>query len=87
MGSTSHTGFLCLLAGMVLQLQRQVAEAAQRARLWSSNDLRAYQATYAFNYIICGTYLIFWVVLLLANGTMTQSKGVHGACSRVRQLP
>lgn len=69
-GSCTHTGFFMLLAGLVLQTHEDLAEQFQKARLWSSRDFTTYQATYAFSYILCGTYIIMFFLLIFAKGEM-----------------
>ncbi|KAG2428967.1 hypothetical protein HXX76_011211 [Chlamydomonas incerta] len=70
LGSCSHTGLFMILAGLVLQTHYSLAEAFERAGIWSSGDLQTYTATYVFNYVLAGTYFIMFIVLLLTKGDM-----------------
>lgn len=42
----------------------------QKSGIWSTADLQTYTATYVFNYVLAGTYLIMFIVLLLTKGDM-----------------
>ncbi|KXZ48844.1 hypothetical protein GPECTOR_25g429 [Gonium pectorale] len=81
LGSCSHTGFFMLLAGLVLQTHENLAEAFQRNRIWSSSDYQTYIATFSFNYILCGTYLIMFLLLLFTKGPMTAEGGAERGSS------
>ncbi|PNW83020.1 hypothetical protein CHLRE_06g303350v5 [Chlamydomonas reinhardtii] len=70
LGSCSHTGLFMILAGLVLQTHYSLAEAFQKSGIWSTADLQTYTATYVFNYVLAGTYLIMFIVLLLTKGDM-----------------
>ncbi|PNH00447.1 hypothetical protein TSOC_013728 [Tetrabaena socialis] len=72
LGCCSHTGFFMLLSGLVLQTHEVMAEAFESNRIWNKKDLQTFQATYVFSYVLCGTYLFMFLILLLTKGTMTE---------------
>lgn len=60
---------------------RPAPSSPQQARLWSSRDFTTYQATYAFSYILCGTYIIMFFLLIFAKGEMQMQAPERGAWS------
>lgn len=46
-------------------------ECTQSRGIWSDADFQTYLATFAFNYILCGTYLLLLLVLIFTSGPFT----------------
>ncbi|EFJ49063.1 hypothetical protein VOLCADRAFT_104502 [Volvox carteri f. nagariensis] len=74
LGSCAHTGFFSLLAGLVLQTHEVLADNFRKYGIWSSADYQTYLSTYAFNYILCGTYLLLFLVLAFTSGPFTKQE-------------
>ncbi|GLC48985.1 hypothetical protein PLESTB_000170000 [Pleodorina starrii] len=74
LGSCSHTGFFMLLCGLVLQTHESLASKFRDLKIWSSPDYQTYLATFIFNYILCGSYLIMFLVLIFTSGFFTKKE-------------
>lgn len=67
LGTALHTAWFLLLAGLVLQNRDPDMQNLQNSNVWSSNDYKTYQATYAFCYILVAMYLIAFFVLFFGR--------------------
>ncbi|GLI61992.1 hypothetical protein VaNZ11_004562 [Volvox africanus] len=74
LGTCCHTGFFSLLAGLVLQTHDELAAQFRKLGHWSAADYQTYTSTYAFNYILCGSYLLLTLVLIFTAGALTKKE-------------
>ncbi|GIL75378.1 hypothetical protein Vretimale_7957 [Volvox reticuliferus] len=74
LGTCCHTGFFSLLAGLVLQTHEDLAAQFKKYGHWSGADYQTYVATYAFNYILCGSYILLTLVLVFTAGAFTKKE-------------
>lgn len=68
LGTAIHTSWFMLLAALVLQNR----DSDMRTNLvdqgiWSDNDLKVYQATYAFAYILVGMFILAFFILFFGR--------------------
>lgn len=51
-------------AGILVLHACAQAQSFKNAGIWSTYDYQTYTATFAFAYVLCGTYLMFFILLL-----------------------
>ncbi|GIL51266.1 hypothetical protein Vafri_7138 [Volvox africanus] len=74
LGTCCHTGFFSLLAGLVLQTHDELGAQFRKLGHWSAADYQTYIATYVFNYILCGSYLLLTLLLAFTSGSLTKKE-------------
>jgi len=59
LGSAFNGAWVVLLSGLLLNANHNLAISLNNANWWSSSTLSAYNAAYAFAYIVTGTFIVF----------------------------